>query len=320
MPKIVSFGEALIDMFAGSIGVPLKEAEWFVPAPGGGPANVAVASARLGADVGFVGLVGDDPFGLLLVELLQTEGVDTTHFRQTAAAPTMLTLVAASSPNDQDFIIYRGADTLLRPENLDRSYIASADIFVYGSFTLTGASQETVLEAVEWANEDGVLVAYDANLRPAVWSSLRAARQGILKGMQGVAICKLNETELELLAGTRDVVAGSRWILDRGPKLCLITLGSKGAYFNNGRAEGHVPGFSVKAVDTTGCGDAFLAGLIAGLVETSVPLSELDESSLRRFVRFANATAALSATSKGAMAALPTRTAVHSFLAKHGEH
>ena len=100
----------------------------------------------------------------------------------------------------------------------------------------------------------------------------------------------------------------------QGVKLCLVTLGSKGAYFNNGQAEGYVPGFIVKTVDTTGCGDAFLSGLIAGLLETSQSIEILDESTLQQLVQFANATGALTATEKGAISALPTRTAVDAFL------
>jgi sugar/nucleoside kinase (ribokinase family) len=319
MPKVVSLGEAVMDMFASPVGVPLKEASNFIPAPGGAPANVAVGLARLGLDVGFIGLVGNDPFGQLFVELLQAEGVDTTYFRQLVDSPTMLALVAAASPNEQDFIIYRGADTKLRPQDLDRTYLASAEIFLYGSVTLTGASRDAALQAVTWANEDGVLVAYDANLRPALWPSLEIARQGILAGMQGVSICKLNETELELLAGTKDLETGSRWILDQGPKLCLVTLGSQGAYFNNGRAEGYVPGFKVDEVESTGCGDAFLAGAILGLLETSLALEAFDELTLRRLVRFANAAGALTATRKGAMTALPDRAAVERFLSEHRE-
>ncbi|HIQ04327.1 MAG TPA: carbohydrate kinase [Anaerolineae bacterium] len=314
MPKVICLGEAVIDLFASPVGVPLKEASSFVPSPGGAPANVAVALSRLGIEVGFIGRVGDDPFGLLLIELLQSEGVNTTYFRSVVGSPTTVAFVAASSPNEQDFILYRGADTKLRPEDLSRPYIASAEIFLYGSVTLTDASRGAALQAVSWANEDGVLVAYDANLRPALWQSLQAARYGILEGMRDVTVCKLNETELELLAGTSDLEAGSRWILNQGPRLCLITLGPRGAYFNNGRAEGYVPAFSVKAVDSTGCGDAFFAGLVFGILETGLPPEALDESTLRHLVHFANAAGALTATRQGAMAALPTRMEVESFL------
>jgi fructokinase len=315
MPKIISLGEAVIDLFAGPPGVALEDADSFSPQPGGAPANVAVALARLGMDVGFISTVGDDPFGSLLVKRMQSEGIDTTHLHRIADTPTMIALVAASSPLDQDFIIYRGASTKLRTQDLDRGYISSAKAFTWGSVTMSAASRDAGLQAVRWANEAGVLVAFDANLRPALWPDLGAARQGILEGMKGAAVFKLNEVELELLAGTNDPAVGSRRMLDRGAKLCLVTLGSDGAWFNNGLTEGRVPAFNVEAVDTTGCGDAFLAALIAGLIETSAPPEELDEPTLRRLVRFANGTSAFAASQKGAMTSLPTRTAVDDFIA-----
>jgi fructokinase len=128
--------------------VPLKEASSFIPAPGGAPANVAVALARLGLQVGFIGLVGYDPFGLLFTEILQAEGVDTTNFRRLADSPTMMALVASNSPNEQDFIIYRGAAARLRAADLNRAYIASVEVFLYGSVTLTEASRDAAFQAV----------------------------------------------------------------------------------------------------------------------------------------------------------------------------
>jgi fructokinase len=314
MPDVVCLGEALIDLFADPIGVSLQEADHFVGAPGGAPANVAVGLARLGVDVGFVGCVGRDPFGARLIELLRSEGVDTRHFRSLPGSLTTLAIVAAYGVDQRDFVLYRGADTLLRPEDLDLGYIASARVFHYGSVTLSAAGCAAAAQAAAWAARCGVLVAYDANLRLAVWPSPQAARDGILAGVAGATICKLNETELELLAGTTDLAAGSRWILDHGPRLCLVTLGPGGAYFANGRAHGHVPGFCVDGVDATGCGDGFLAGLICGLLETSLAIDDLDEVTLWRLVEFANAVGALTATCEGAMAALPHRAGVEAFL------
>ena len=314
MPEVVSFGEALIDLFGRPVGAALKDARSFIPAPGGAPANVAVALARLGVDVGFIGAVGNDPFGERLFDLMEAEGVDVTHLQKLSEAPTMIALVASASPLEQDFKIYRGADTRLEVEKLDRAYIASTKAFIYGSVTLSGDSREAALQAVRWANEEHVLVVYDANLRPALWRDLGAAREGILQGMRGVNVCKLNETEMELLAGTGDLAAGSRWVLQQGPKLCLITLGSEGTYFNNGRAQGQVAAFEVDAVDTTGCGDAFCAGLIVGLLESADEAETLGQPELHDIVCFANAVSAISATQTGAMAALPRRAEVDRFL------
>ncbi len=319
MPEVVSLGELLIDLFGRPAGVALKDATSFIPSPGGAPANVAVALARLGVDVGFIGGVGDDPFGEGLTDILRSEGVDVAHLRMVSESPTMIALVATASPVDQDFTIYRGADMKLKPEDLDRDYITSAKALLYGSVTLSGGSAAAALQAVRWANDKDVLVAYDANLRPAVWPSLAAAREGILGGMRGVDVCKLNETEVELIAGTREPAGGSRWVLDQGTKLCLITLGAEGTYFNNGRSEGHVPGFSVDAVDTTGCGDAFCAGLTVGLLEAGESVEDLGKSELSDIVCFANAVSAISATQTGAMAGLPRRDEVDEFLQERVE-
>ena len=315
MPDVVSLGEALFDLFAAPPGTTLGAARTFISEPGGAPANVAIGLARLGVDVGFVGRVGADSFGSRLQELLRQEGVDIAHFRPVAGSRTPIALVAASSPVDQDFVLFRGADTLLRPEHLDRSYLAGAQVFTYGSVTLSAGGRDAALQAARWARADGVLVAFDANYRPAVWSGEAAARDAIMPALRCADVAKLNEVELKLLAGTGDLQAGCRRLLDLGVRLCLITAGAGGAWFDDGRASGHVPGFAADVVDTTGCGDAFLAAFLAGLVTEGRRLSELDEAALRRLVAAANAAGALNAARRGAIPGLPTRAAIDRLLA-----
>ena len=315
MPDVISLGEALFDLFAGPAGTTLGAARTFTPAPGGAPANVAVGVARLGIDTGFVGRVGADSFGNRLLELLREAGVDTTHCLPVAGGQTTIALVATSSPVDQDFVLFRGADTLLRPEHLDRAYLAAARVFTYGSVTLSAGARDAALQAARWAREDGVLVAFDANYRPAVWSGGAAARDAIAEALRCADIAKLNEVELKLLTGTDDLRAGCRRILDLGVRLCLITLGADGAWFDDGRFSGSVSGFDAEVVDTTGCGDAFLAAFLAGLVAEPRTLEELDGKALHRLVEAANAAGALNATRHGAIPGLPTRAAIDALLA-----
>lgn len=313
MPQIVILGEALIDVFADK-GVPLRSATTLHPSPGGAPANVAVALARLGADVGFIGKVGVDDYGAFLIDLLAGEGVDTTHFVADPGGPTMLAIVAVPSPTEQQFIIYSGASDLLSPEELSKAYITAANIFGYGSVTLAGDSRAAVLQAAQWVREAGRQVIFDVNLRPLLWPSLDLARERIEAALNTATIVKLNETELEFLTGTSDPAEGSRQLLERGIRLCCVSLGADGAYFNNGRAQGHVPAFAVNVQDTTGSGDAFVAGLTFQLNRLGAPLTELDEATLRRIVRFANGCGALAATQLGAMSASPTLKAVEQML------
>ena len=312
-PTVLSLGEIVVDLF-GPTGSSLQAADRFTPAPGGAPANVAVALARLGVPTGFVGAVGNDPFGHGLIDRLKGEGVDTTRVQFLDDVPTTLAVVASPTPTQQEFILYRGADAQLTLTAADRSYFATTQLLVYGSVTLSAACREAAAQAIDWIKDGGGLVVFDANLRPALWSDLDVARDGTLRGVDTADVCKVNETELDLLSGGKDIEAGSRWLLDRGVQLVLVTLGARGTYFDNGRSSGWVPAFPINALDTTGSGDAFLAATIAGVLDTSLDLARLDEGALANIVRFANAAGALNATSLGAMTSLPTRDAVLAFL------
>ncbi len=313
MPRIISLGEALIDAFADS-GVPLREARALHPRPGGAPANVAVALARLGADVGFVGYVGADGFGDWLIDLLAGEGVDVSHFVARQGYPTMLAVVATPSANEQQFILYHGADTLLRPEELPKTAIQQARVLVYGGVTLTSDSRAAALQASQWTLEAGNYVIFDVNLRPSLWPDLETARSRSWDSIGLATVVKLNEVELEFLTGTRDPARGSDDLVRRGVQLCCVSLGAKGAYFTNGSANGWVPAFQVDVLDTTGSGDAFVAGLAHKLASPPAAIQDLDSHWLREMVAFANACGGLAATAVGAMNALPRLEAVERLL------
>lgn len=314
MPDVITLGEVVVDIFAKPISTPLKQATDFSIALGGSQANVAVTLTRLGATAGFIGKAGADPFGERFMELLCSEGVDTSHFTLVRGSPTPVAWVDASDPRNVDFIFYRGASGELTIQDIDPAYFASAKLFQYNSVTLTGGSREAVIHAVRLVKHNGARVSYDVNYRAPLWPDRAVARSTILQGMQGADIVKANEVDIELLAGSGDLPAATRWLLEQGVQLCLVTLGPDGTYFNNGRAEGHVPAFTVDAIDTTGCGDAFVGGLVYGLLGTSLELPSLDEPTLRRLVLYANAVGALTATGMGAMAPLPTRAMVEAFL------
>jgi len=310
MTRVVCMGELLIDFVSNESGVLVGEATGFEKKPGGAPANVAVALARLGLDAAFMGQVGDDPFGHYLAEVLEDEHVDTTALTYSTEARTMLAFVSLGAGGERSFMFYRhpSADMLMDDFNAD--VLDAAAAFHFGSITMiTKPARSTTLAAAEAAVERGLLVSYDPNLRRALWPSDEAAREGMMRGFQYANVVKISDEELEFLGG--DVQA----LFHEPTRLIVVTYGAGGAKVHRrGEAPVDVAGFEVESVDTTGAGDAFVAGLLRGLLQhDDVP----GEDTLREIVRFANATGALTTTGCGAIPSLPTTEAVQAMLAEH---
>ena len=153
MPDAISLGEALVLLFASPYGATVGTARSFIPVPAGARLNVAIGLARLGIDVGFVGRVGDDSFGGRLRELLRQEGVDTSHYLPVTGAHTTVALMATSSRAERDSVVFRGADTLLRPQHLDRAYLAGARVLARTALQLF-ARPELVEQAWTYFREE----------------------------------------------------------------------------------------------------------------------------------------------------------------------
>lgn len=334
MPDVLTIGEALIDFVSTESGLTLREAPAFKKAAGGAPANVAVGLSRLGVSSGFIGRVGDDPFGHFLAETLAAEGVDVSQLGFERKARTGLAFVSLTAEGERDFVFFRhpSADMLLSPGHINPSYIKQAQAIVYGSIGLiVEPCRSGVLKALAIARDTGVLRVYDANLRLSLWGSESEARYGLRLGLDRADVVKLSLDELEFLSGTRDLSAGmeSLWAAqspqgakslqgaqspqERGMRLMIVTLGALGCAYRTAADFGQLPGHRVDTVDTTGAGDGFLAGLLAELLAAGL---SFDRETVERALRFANAAGALTTTQRGAIPALPTRAQVEALRAK----
>jgi fructokinase len=313
---IVCLGEVLIDMFPSELGRSLVEVSAFRPKPGGAPANVAVAAARLGARSAFIGKVGDEAFGHHLAEVLRNEGVDVSGMRFDAEARTGLAFIAMPDENTYDILFYRnpGADMRLATSELDETLLSKAKAFHFGSISLIQEpSRSATLEAARVAREAGALISFDVNYRPDLWTR-EQARQRVMKTIPLVDLLKINEIELELLTGRSDPETGSRSLLAMGPTACVVTMGPEGSYFQIGTGSAHVPPFRVETVDATGCGDAFIAGLLWQLVQSEAWREQLTVPKMTKVLRYANAVGALTSVTQGVIPALPTADQVERFL------
>ena len=333
MTEIVCLGEALIDFVAAESGVSVGEASSFLRAPGGAPANVAVGVARLGRSSAFLGKVGDDPFGRFLESTFAAAGVDVGGMVFDPVHRTGLAFVSLEANGERDFCFFRNpsADMTYAPAELDRPRIEAGRIFHYGSITLIDQpAQSTTLAAIETARAAGLLLSYDPNLRPPLWPSLAEARTRILETVAYADVVKINEEELVFLMTANDTfpvesisteechTLAQKFQRRYRPRLLAVTRGAKGSHVRWGDDNSlDAPGLSVKAVDTTGAGDGFVAALLCGLLEHDLAKAEalidppLDV--LTKIVTQANAVGALTTTRKGAIPALPTREELRVF-------
>jgi len=318
MPDVIAFGELLIDFVPTVSGVSLIDAPAFKKAPGGAPANVAAGLAKLGVSAGFMGKVGDDPFGRFLAETLRSVGVDTTALQFSAEARTALAFVSLRADGEREFMFYRhpSADMLHSPEEVDQDYIRRARVFHFGSISLIGEpSRGATLLAAQTARDAGLLVSYDPNLRLALWPSEAAAKDGIMLGWRLADVIKASDEELAFLSGEEDVRAGARRLWHPDLRLLVVTRGAAGCSYVTTGFAGSVSGFAVQAVDTTGAGDGFVAGMLKGLLES--PGACHDEQTLREICRYANAVGALTTAERGAIPAMPAAAQVVRFLDEH---
>lgn len=312
---VVALGELLIDFTPHGVseqGQPLFEQN-----PGGAPANVLAALAKLGLATSFIGAVGEDAFGRYLKDVLEQCGIGTEGLLLTSVAKTTLAFVHLDADGDRSFSFYRqpGADHMLHEDDINRALIDSAKIFHYGSISMTHEPSRTAtLSTAAYARSKGMLISYDPNLRLSLWENEAAAKDRILEGLQYANVVKLSEEELLFLTGTGDLETGTKQLAEQFPSLfmLLVTLGADGSYCRAGEATASHAGYKVDVMDTTGAGDAFFAGILYSL------LTELEAAAqngwtqpqLESMLAFANAMGALAATGKGAIPSMPTLGAI----------
>jgi fructokinase len=317
-PQLVCLGELLIDFVSTTVGA-LREAPAFIKAPGGAPANVAAAAARLGVRAGFIGAVGDDEFGSFLAGELAGAGVDVRGLKMDPCGSTPLAFVSLRADAGRDFLFYwrDTADRLMKRRDVPIELVRSCRIFHFGSISLIHPGPRLVTRhALRAAQEAGAFISCDPNLRINLWPSGAAARRTILASLAAAHLVKVNDEELEFLTGEKDVAAGIRAIANWTSAAVVVTLGPRGASFRWRNAAGYVPGFTVAAVDSTGAGDGFTAGLLRCLLQRDGDLRRVRPSAadLSRWVKYANAVGALATAKRGAIPSFPTPAEVDALL------
>ena len=321
MKKIICFGEALID-FLPDPAQRADGAKAFLRNAGGAPANVAVALAQLGADSHFVGMLGADMFGDFLLESLQQAGVQTAGVRRTSAANTALAFVSLDARGERSFAFYRppAADLLFAEADFSAASFAGLAAFHCCSNSLTEAPiAAATLAGIAAAQAAGALVSFDLNWRPALWPAGSDAMPRLWQVLAQANVVKLSKEEFELL-GEPQAALARLW--QGRAELVVVTDGPAPLHWFTRAGGGHYAAPAVAAVDTTGAGDAFTAGLLTMLAEQEVRPGQLavfaaDPARMTPALRFAAACGALAVSRHGAFAAMPRRADVLDFLENH---
>ena len=302
---ILTIGEILIDLT--QTGRDEKGIPQFAANPGGAPANLAVAAAKLGAQTAFIGRVGDDAFGRYLTEVLRENGVDASGVAVDKTYPTTMAVVSVDARGERDFSFYRSAnaDVMLSASDIPDAALRQAKLVHFGSVSLTAdPSRAATLDAVRRAKAMGKTITYDPNYRANLWPDADTAVAQMKAPLGLVDILKVSDEELPLLTGTADCAAGTAALAEQGVKLIFVTLGPDGVFYRLGEKTGHVPGVRCTVGDTTGAGDTFFGAALSKLCKED--LAALTPETLEPILAFANKAASITTSRRGAIPAMPT--------------
>lgn len=306
--RIWCLGDAVVDLLPGN-------EQQLLQCPGGAPANVAVGIARLHGISGFIGRVGGDPFGGFLKQTLQGENVDVSHMRTDDNQRTSTVLVSLDDKGERTFtfMVRPSADLFLEAEDLP-SFMSAEWLHCCSNALIKEPSRTTTLTAMQQMRAAGGFVSFDPNIRLDLWPVEAELRRNIEHALQLANVVKLSEEELTFIAGNEDAeIAIGQLALRFDITLLLVTQGAAGVRSWHEGTLKHFPARLVDSVDTTGAGDAFVAGLLWGFAKFGMPA---DEKQLASRLECAQACGALATTAKGAMTAMPDAQQLRNYLDK----
>lgn len=317
MYDIVALGELLIDFT--TCGKSANGMRLFEQNPGGAVCNVLSAMARQSDRTAFIGKIGKDMHGAFLKQSIESVGIDTRGVIEAEDVFTTLAFVELSDSGERSFSFARkpGADTCLKPGELNEAVLRQTRIFHIGSLSLTNEpARSATLRAIEIAKASGALISYDPNYRAPLWENVETAKKQMRSLLPYVDVMKLSDEETTLLTDCEDAKEALRFLNNVGVSCAVVTMGPKGALaMLRGETAVAEPHDCVR-VDSTGAGDAFWGGFLHGLLRSGKTIDALTLQDVAEFARFANVVAAICCERRGALLAMPTADEIQQRLAR----
>jgi 2-dehydro-3-deoxygluconokinase len=288
--------------------VPLGEATSFTRTLAGAEFNVAIGVARLGCTTGWIGRVGHDSAGSAVIARLRGEGVETSQVAVDPRYPTGLLVrdCHAVRPITVEYYRTGSAGSRISPDDIAAEYVAGARTLIVSGITplLSDDARAAQARALDLAHTSGCCVVFDPNLRTKLARPDRAT--SVLRPLAARArIVLAGLDEAQLLSGQSEPAAAAGWFLDQGAQLVVIKSGPDGSWATDGTRTWKQPAFRVPVLDPVGAGDAFAAGLLAGILRGGDTAQALREAA---------AVAALVVATAGDIEGLPSRAVLDAFL------
>jgi len=313
-PSVLCYGLALWDMLADQTGIPRHQVRSWTPYAGGAGLNVACGLGALGVSGALIAGVGQDERGTQLIQVLQSHQVCTDYI-QKLPYPTRLVEVTRSQNGEREFVGFAPPNcqefadnyvTFLEPNFMPKYVYIEALMLAFPQ------ARKTCWQLVDWALKKSLMILVDVNWRPVFWPDQELAKSLTLELLSQVQAVKLTSEEAQWLFNSNDLNS----IHQKCPSLThiFLTQGAQGCDYQVAEYRGHCPAFVVNTIDTTGAGDAFVAGWLHQWVTYGETLIS-DANLLNQALRWASAVAALSTTARGAITQAPTLNTVQAFLA-----
>ena len=292
-PKIVVAGSSNTDMVVKVHHIPAPGetvmGSGFMVLPGGKGANQAVAAARAGADVSFIACVSDDAFGIQSLNNFRKDGINTSYVKVQPGMHSGVALINVADDGENSIAVAPGANSQLLPEDILKSDAAFKDAqLVLAQLEIPVETVEAVADAA-WERK----IPFILNPAPGI-----KIQESLLRK---ITVITPNESEAAIITscrqpGDKSIPQMAGELLEMGVKIAMITLGSRGIFLKTNDDEALIPGYKVRAVDTTAAGDVFNGALAAALA---------GGSDIREAVDFAQRAAAISVTRIGAQPSAP---------------
>ena len=303
---LISIGEVLVDIF--------DDGNNKTALPGGAPFNVACNALLYTKEVGFIGAVGNDEYGRLLIDTAKAKPFRFTNIKVLNDYYTSKAIVTLDN-GERSFRFDRasGADYRLDINDIDISSIKDEDIVHIGSLMLSEkCGRDFFYQLIDKIRANSrAKISFDINYRDDIFSSPNEAKKIFIDALRKADILKFSEDEISLLSDKEDIKEGLKSLLNKN-QIAVVTLGSKGSLLYKDGKVIQVPTYPVKPVDTTGAGDAFYSYFLASLVNN--PNFVNDEEQVVKYLRRANVAGGLCTLKKGAINTAPNEKEIDEFL------